>query len=47
MNRLTESELALVALHMRELIEANQDDYDPETQRAVALASSVVDKLRR
>jgi siderophore synthetase component len=44
--KLTPAEAQLVAGHMAEIVETMQDDYGPDEQRAVALASSVLDKLR-
>jgi hypothetical protein len=43
---LTRAERELAAAHLAELIEGSTDEYDPAAQRAVALASSVLDKLR-
>jgi hypothetical protein len=43
--KLTAAERELIADHMREIVETMQDEYGPDEQRAVALASSVLDKL--
>jgi hypothetical protein len=43
--KLTAAEAHLVAGHMREIVETMQDEYGPDEQCAVALASSVLDKL--
>jgi hypothetical protein len=45
--KLTLAEAQLVAGHMAEIVESMENEYGPDEQRAVALASSVIDKLRR